>query len=102
VVIDCEVLQKRRSRCTTRGELRANRRKVGFGFTGRKADSRNLHRTGGEAAMPVEAGAALISPAALPGPAADGAKSDFEDYLLTGHRLSMGFAGSAVISRAAQ
>jgi hypothetical protein len=28
--------------------------------------------------------------------------SDFEDYLLTGHRLSMGFAGSAVISRAEQ
>jgi hypothetical protein len=28
--------------------------------------------------------------------------SDFEDYLLTGHRLSMGFAGSAVISSAAQ
>ena len=26
VVIDCEVLQKRRSRCTTPGELRANRR----------------------------------------------------------------------------
>src|SRR6266852_1923051 len=29
VVIDCEVLQKRRSRCTTPGELRATRRKVG-------------------------------------------------------------------------
>jgi hypothetical protein len=28
--------------------------------------------------------------------------SDFEDYLLAGHLLSMGFAGSAVISRAAQ
>ena len=27
VVIDCEVLQKRRSRCTTPGELRATRRK---------------------------------------------------------------------------
>jgi hypothetical protein len=28
--------------------------------------------------------------------------SDFEDYLLNGHRLLMGFAGSAVISIAAQ
>jgi hypothetical protein len=28
--------------------------------------------------------------------------SDFEDYLLTGHQPSMGFAGSAVISMAAQ
>ena len=27
---------------------------------------------------------------------------DFADYLLTGHLVSMGFAGSAVISRAAQ
>jgi hypothetical protein len=32
VVIDCEVLQKRRSRCTTPGELRATRRKRGGQF----------------------------------------------------------------------
>ena len=31
VVIDCEVLQKRRSRCTTPGELRATRTKLGLG-----------------------------------------------------------------------
>jgi hypothetical protein len=31
VVIDCEVLQKRRSRCTTPGELRATRREVRCG-----------------------------------------------------------------------
>jgi hypothetical protein len=30
VVIDCEVLQKRRSRCTTPGELRATRREVSW------------------------------------------------------------------------
>ena len=41
----------------------------------------------------------LISSAALPGPSA---MVQISDYLLTGHRLSMGFAASAVISRAAQ
>jgi len=41
----------------------------------------------------------LISSAALPGPTA---VAQISDYLLTGHRLSMGFAASAVISIAAQ
>jgi hypothetical protein len=41
----------------------------------------------------------LISSADLPGPSA---VLQISDYLLTGHRLSMGFAASAVISIAAQ
>jgi hypothetical protein len=41
VVIDCEVLQKRRSRCTTPGELRASRTKLRLRrHTGRKSARR--------------------------------------------------------------
>jgi hypothetical protein len=36
------------------------------------------------------------------GSSGDGGTVQIEDYLLTGHRLSTGFAGSAAISRAAQ
>ena len=56
VVIDCEVLQKRRSRCTTRGELRANRKLTGgVNLTG---NARAVELNTISVAMPVGSGRA--------------------------------------------